>query len=213
MATLQGTVGVQQLGAAANGNIRLDRTGGLVENQMFGKHHEAVYQGLVFVASTASAGIAMQTTITTTANFTLANPANSGKLASILVGSWAYVSGTMGAGDVIYVIHNTAPPITAPSAGTAVTPTNARTDLTTTSGMNVRSGATVPTAGIIARILTSSLPVLASTAVWSSTLVNDLVDGALCVGPGTAISITSVLGAGSSSPVGHFSFTWAEVPI
>lgn len=72
-------------------------------------------------ACTAVAGVAPGTALSTTPPFTLYNPANSGKIASVLCAILGYVSGTLGSGTIVFAVNAT-PGQAVPTGGTELTP-------------------------------------------------------------------------------------------
>src|SRR3954463_5957004 len=146
----------------------MDHQGALVVQEANPVLTEAVYRGIAFSASIPpGTGQAHGTAISTTAAFCLANPASSGKnlvLHSIDVG---YISGTLGAGVLVLLAHNTSPPITAPSGGTAITPQNQLLGFGTASVSNCRFNCTVPATGLVLRNL-FNMSQIAATAAFAA---------------------------------------------
>lgn len=161
--------------------------------------------GIVYSAATAVTGVAPGTAYGTTAAFTLHNPTGSEVNLVILKGHMGYVSGTLGAGVVSWLVNATRTE-SVPS-GTAITPVNrllggaasvarAFTTATITSPTQVRPFCSLGAS-------------LASTAVGPWQVVDD-VDGGIIVPPGCNVSLHATAAAGSS-PLVVFAVTWAEV--
>lgn len=212
MALFQGTYGptaVTADGATSSVGVRLDRTSAVVAAMGRGLRAEQAQRGLIYAAAIPpGTGQAPGTAIGTTACFTLANPSGSGinlVLLKLMVG---YISGTLGAGVLALLAHNATIPITAPSGGTAITPTNMNLGSSATSGANCRFNNTVPASGLMIRAIAGLGASLASTAVapWQ---VLDNVDGEVVVAPGTAVSVQGIAAAGSS-PLITVAAIWAE---
>lgn len=168
-------------------------------------YYRLVRAGCVYSATTAVTGVAPGTAIGTTAAFTLQNLAGSGKNLIILESSMAYVSGTLGAGVVNYLVN---PPTTTLATGTAIVPVNALLG-----GAAAVAARPLTTATIVSPTLlkpfASLQASLASTAVapW---IIKDLVAGSIIVTPGSNLSLHET-GAAGSTPLVIFSMTWAEV--
>lgn len=206
---LQGKVGPQVAADAAYTTIRTGRAGEVVVQDAHARHYEAVKRGNVFHAGTGAAGTAPGTVLSTTAAFTVYNPAGSGKDLVILSAQMGYLSGTIGAGLVVYAANNN-PIAAAVAPGTALIPMNAL--LGGAAGVGKAfTAATVPATPTILRPAWSLTAILASTAVGIYQCV-DNVDGAIVVAPGCAISLEGIAAAGST-PLVLFGMTWEEVPV
>src|SRR4051812_19021956 len=189
----------------------MDHQGALVVQEANPVLTEAVYRGIVFAAVIPpGTGQAHGTAISTTAAFCLANPSSSGKnlvLQEINVG---YISGTLGAGVLALLAHNTSPPITAPSGGTVITPQNMLLGFGTASVANCRFNCTVPATGLMIRAL-FNMSQIAATAGFATPSVHFL-HGGILVAPGTAISVQGIAAAGAT-PLIVVGATWLEQPI
>lgn len=165
-----------------------------------------VLEGKVFSATTAVSGVAPGTAIGTTGAFTLQNPAGSGVNLVILEALMGYVSGTLGAGVVNYLVNDSTK---AAASGTAIVPVNALI------GGAPASARAYTTSTIVSPTLLkpfcSLQASLASTAVapW---MVKDRVDGSIIVPPGASVTLHATAAAGSS-PLVIFGMTWEEVGI
>ena len=207
-----GIVGPQSLATGAQTSpFRQDRTASAVVAPGRAPFAEQTRMGIMFSACIPpGTGQAPGTAIGTTACFTLANPSSSGYNLVVNTIFAGYVSGTLGAGVLAVLAHFGASGanITAPTGGTAITPTNTLLGSTTASIANARFNNTVPASGIQIRALGSLQASLASTAVAPWQLI-DYVNGAIIVGPGQAISIQGIAAAGTS-PLIVAGATWAE---
>lgn len=202
----QGRVGNQTLSDNARATLRLGRGGDQIVN-LGGQYYELAMRGQLFHAQTAVTGVAPGTAIGTTAAFALANPTGSNKDLVVIVAKLGYVSGTLGAGVVDWCGHTD--PAQAAITGTAITPVNGYLSGGSPQGRPFTT-ATVPASGKPFRVFGNLQASLASTAVapW---LIEDKVDGAIVIPPGTAVSLQATA-AGGSSPVVVYSVTWAELP-
>lgn len=199
----------------ADGNTpstgRQTKTGDAGISQCHGKYYEPSSRGVLFCAADAGVGVAVTVTLTTTATATLHNPLGSAKRLSLKKVAIAYFSGTMPAGALYhgYLV----PGNTLPSSGTA--PTVVCMDIGNQSGVLpvgvMRTAATVVAANILYPFA-SSLPVLASTAVWATPCLED-VDGAITLEPGAQYQLVCVAGGAGSSPKVGVGFVWEEIPI
>ncbi|TAL44211.1 MAG: hypothetical protein EPN91_04905, partial [Salinibacterium sp.] len=98
-----GKVGSGRAGLAdgAPRHLRFDKVGGLITNTGVAEYWEPATRGRLFSASTGVAGVAPGTALSTTPPFVLYNPPNSGVIATVLDVLVSYVSGTLGAGNVV----------------------------------------------------------------------------------------------------------------
>lgn len=186
---------------------RASRLGDLLTN-IAGKYAELARRGNLFHAMTAVTGVAPGTAIGTTAAAALANPRGSGKDVIVLAAFMAYVSGTLGAGQVDWVAHPV--PTQAAISGTAMPPINASLGGASPVAAPFTT-ATVPASGTPFRPFASLSPLLATSVLVPWITVDD-VGGAIVIPPGTAASLQATAGAGSS-PLVTFGFLWAEVPL
>lgn len=162
--------------------------------------------GQVYSAQTAVTGVAPGTAIGTTGAFSLHNLAGSGKNLVILETRMGYVSGTLGAGVVNYLIN--APGVAAPSAGTAIAIQNARIGGAPTAAALAYTTSTI-VAPTLLRPFCSLGASLASTteAPWS---ISDKVQGGIIVPPGATLTLHATAAAGTS-PLVVFYMQWAEL--
>lgn len=169
-------------------------------------HAARVLEGKVFSATTAVTGVAPGTAIGTTGAFTLQNPLGSGVNLVLLEALMGYVSGTLGAGVVNYLVNG---PATTPATGTAIVPVNALL------GGPVSVAKPLTTSTIVSPTLLKPFcslgASLASTAVQPWT-IKDRIDGAIVVPPGANITLHET-GAAGSTPLVIFGMTWAEIGV
>ena len=158
----------------------------------------AATDGRLFSACNAITGVAPGTTVSTTPPIALANPTGSGRLIVLLAARLGFISGTLGAGSIVYAI---AAQPSAPTGGTVLTVSNAR------------FGSSIAAVGKAYQAST----VVAPTAIGPAfqlgsiqTLAIDLIDGAIVLQPGYALSLHGVAAAGTS-PLVQMSLTWEEV--
>lgn len=160
----------------------------------------------VFHAETAATGVAPGTAVGTTAPFALYNPIGSGVNLVILEAQMGYVSGTLGAGVVHYVVNIN--PAAAAVTGTAIVPVNAYLG-GAASAAAPKTTATLPVTPTLLRPF-CSLQASLATSVTQPWQVKDIVNGAIIVTPGCSLSLESTAAAGTS-PLVVFGMTWAEV--
>jgi hypothetical protein len=207
-----GTVGIQLGADGTTPAVRQARTGDTVVSQGHGKYYELCGRGAVFCASDAGAGIAPMTALSgTTACLTLANPANNTKRLAILKVAIGYFSGTVGSGSFY---HGILPPTVAqPSSGSGASAFSLAGGLPNAPAATgvAKTGATVTasTANPLWPICSFNLGTAATTN--PATILIEDVDGAICIDPGAAWTLLSVL-ASSSSPKISVGIVWAEVP-
>lgn len=207
LSQLQGRIGPV---LAADGTFqfeRLSKDSAQVIQSAHAKYFEAVSRGNCYAAMTAVTGVSIASlTVTTTGQFTLHNPIGSGKLLVIMRATMGYVSGTYGAGNLVYAVS---PGITATTpTGTAIT------------AKNLLCGGPASAAGVALTTSTITAPTpirnfanlaasAAATALGPSNVTDD-VDGEIQLLPGTGVTITGTTLAGTS-PLVVFSMSWEEI--
>ena len=192
---------------------RACRDGSAGVQDTHGRYLECVARGNVYAASTPVAGVAPGTALGTTASFCLYNPVGSGIALSVLKTSWAYVSGTLGAGFIAYCTTGVvgAQGVTVPT-GTAMVPKNCQLgNGNTPKGLPLSAATVVTTAAGLLRPVWSLLPFLATTAIPIPQMVDE-VAGEFEVLPGSVFCMHAIAGAGTS-PLGVWGCTWEEYSI
>jgi hypothetical protein len=208
MVDFEGKVGPQALSDGSRSLVRLMSTGELAASQVHARYWEAVRRGTIYSACTGAAGVAPGTALSTTPPLTLYNPKTSGKHLAVLMALMGYISGTLGAGTVVFAV-NTDPAAAAPTGGTALTPINAL--LGGAAGVaQVFQGATLPATPTIYRPF-AVLGAFAGGAETPKVVAQD-VAGSIIVTPGCALSLQAIADAGTS-PLVLLSLVWEEVPI
>ena len=208
-----GYVGSQSATAGSTTTaFRQDLTGAQVVSLARGARAEQVRLGQIFAAFIPpGTGQAPGTAIGTTGAFTLALASGVSYRLVLLKLMVGYISGTLGAGTLALLAHFSASgSITAPTGGTAITPTNALLGSNTSSQANCRFNNTVPASGLMIRAIGNLQASLASTAVAPWALI-DNIDGEVIIGAGQAVSIQGIAAAGSS-PLITVGAIWAEEP-
>lgn len=189
--------------------FRQDKTGSLVTAPGRAPRAEQVIRGLVFSGFVPpGTGVAPGTAIGTTAALGLGNPSTSGKNLVLLEIHVNYVSGTLGSGQLMLLRHTSSSGAITAITGTAVTPTNMFLPSQTASSATLVYTATVPATGIMIRSIATLTQILATSVVAPFPII-DRVDGAVVIGPGAAVSIQAIAGAGTS-PLLTLGFVWAE---
>ena len=207
---LEGRVGPIQAADGSEEPLRLGREGQVVVGDGYGKYHEATSRGNVFSVSTAVAGVAPGTALSTTPPMALWNPQNSGYVISVLQASLGYVSGTLGAGTIAFAaVHSQT---TTPSGGSELTATNC--NLIGNLGRPVArawQGSTLASTPLIVRPAFILGAFLASTATIAPVL-KDPLDGEFVIYPGGVLVMQGIAAAGSS-PLVLFGLSWQEVAL
>lgn len=207
--TIQGEVGPNTLSDGAVAAPRLGRSGEVVVTELHGQFYEIVKRGNVYIAATGAAGVAPGTALSTTPPLTVFNPPASGVDLVILQAMLGYLSGTLGAGSMVWAVNNAAN-AAAPSGGTALTPINARISTNKGQGQAFQ-GATLPATPTILRPFCGLGPILATTAVQPWQIIEDL-KGGIVIPSGCAASLTGIATAGTS-PLVLLGCVWEEVPV
>ena len=198
-------VGPSSAGDGTPVQVRLTTWGSTVVQQASGKYAEAVSRGNCYSAMTAVTGVAPGTSISTTGAITVYNRGNSGKRLSFMKSSMGYVSGTLGAGYVAYVVDKLAQ--TALPTGTAIVPQNLLAGASNNSSALALTTSTI-VLGFQLRAMCNLSAMLATTAVTPWNVVDD-IDGEIQLLPGFGLSLIGVSAAGSS-PLVVFSLAWEE---
>lgn len=182
----------------------------LIVQQAHGRFHEAAVWGALFHASTAVAGVAPGTALSTTPPMTIYNPLNSGKLVSIQQVVLGYISGTLGAGTIVHAQVATQAG-TLPTGGTELTPVPALLSNIRPSA-RVFQGATLVATPTIVRPSFVLGAGTAATAMLPSAEAVDDVDGGIIIPPGVAWCLQGVAAAGTT-PLVLFGVAFEEITI
>jgi hypothetical protein len=204
---LEGRVGEKLAAEGAIEQVRLSRftEGVFVEGHP--RLYEAARLGKLHAACTAAAGVAPGTALSTTPPLTLYNPQNSGKLLVPVRAAVGYVSGTLGAGTIVYGVNATTTQA-APASGTELTPQC--TLVGSPKGVaRVYQGSTLAAAPTIYRPMCVLSAFLATSDVGNMILV-DQIDGELALLPGASMSLQGIAAAGSS-PLVLLAMVWEEI--
>jgi hypothetical protein len=187
---------------------RLTPTLGLLTAARHARDVWATRLGHTFVASTAVAGVAPGTALSTTPPLTLYNPQNSGIVVALLKSTLGWISGTLGGGTLVYAV-NTNPSQAAPTGGTELTPQCLL--LGSPRGVaRVFQGATLAATPTLLRPWRTVGAWDGTANVLPAPLEEDL-EGQIQIAPGCSLSLQEIGGAGTS-PLVLFSATWEEVP-
>lgn len=188
---------------------RAGTTGEIVVGHAHGRYAEASCRGNVILGSTAAAGVAPGTALSTTPPLCLWNPLNSTVMLSVLKASLGYVSGTLGAGTIVYayVTGQTA----VPTGGTELQPNNGLVSPIAGAG-RLFQGSTVSATPTILYGTGWSLTALAAASAVTPALLQDEPSGLLCVPPATALVLQGIAAAGTS-PLVIFGLAWEEIPV
>lgn len=211
---MKGLVGPQRTADGDESTVRLGSSGEIIVQDLNGKYAEQAQRGNVFVYSTAAAGLALIVSATTGNHPTLWNPAGSGYNWIPLALYIGYVSGNNAPGSLALcytanagaAIGTAAPVVTF----TDVAPVNALLGSNKTSKMRwapaVNTYASAPT--FLMSTGVSLFTGVAATAVAPFTLVVPF-DGALIVGPGSALSLTAL----QSTTTALFVVSWLGIEV
>jgi hypothetical protein len=187
---------------------RASRTGAAVKVNGHGFYTEPASRGNIFMVSTAVAGVAPGTALSTTPPMALWNPPNSGKNLAILKTALGLISGTLGGGSLMYAVV----PVqsAAPTTGTELTPQCSL--LGFPNGVaRAFQGSTVASTPALLRAAFVLGAFVGTTAVPPAPAV-DYVDGEIVVPPGSALVVQGVAGAGTS-PLVTIGLTYEELPV
>lgn len=157
----------------------------------------------VYTAST-QAGVATSTALSTTqTGFTLTNPYGSGKTLVVLEINIAQSVAPAAAG-VFVAAANVNPVAVAVTQTTPLTVRKANLGVAGTGAGLAASAVTLPAAPVVVRPIGGGA--LATGGVQSN-FISDKVNGALCVAPGCALSVSSI----TTAVTAIIGMTWREV--
>ena len=197
--------------SAADGSInplRLDKTGAITIVSAHPLYSEASLRGNMFIVSTAVGGVAPGTALSNAPPLALLNPLNSGVDLVILKTSIGYVSGTLGAGSIVYAYYT--PQATLPTGGAELTPVCSKIGQIKGAG-RAYQGSTITGTALILRPAYNMGAFLATTPVEVFTC-QDLVEGEIIVPPATVFVMQGVTAAGST-PLVMMAMVWEEMKI
>jgi hypothetical protein len=189
--------------------MRLGKSGELITGDAHAHFREAVYRGAVYCASVPVAGVAPGTALSTTPPLTIWNPPNSGVNADLLKVTMGYVSGTLGAGGMVY---GQAAQLTTPTTGTVIKPSNALLGKLTQGQIQAFSGSTLAATPSLVAPAGFNLAASLATTAAAGFQWEDLIDGEFILTPGN-VFIMQGLAAAGSTPLVVLSFTWEETPV
>jgi hypothetical protein len=204
---VEGKVGVQNVSDGSQTVLRTDKTGVLVTTQGHGGYTEAAVRGTIMEVSTAVAGVAPGTVLSTTPPIILWNPPSSGKNLAVLKASMGYLSGTLGAGSILLAYNPSQ--ATVPTTGAELTPVCSLLGFPRGVG-RVFQASTISATPLILRALFTMGAFVGTTASVPTDTV-DVIDGSIIVTPGTCLVMQGLAGAGTS-PLVLFGLTWEEIP-
>jgi len=202
----EGRTGLQSRTDGTVDGLRTDKTGAITIVSAHPLYSEASLRANMFVVSTAVTGIAPGTALSTTPPLTLLNPLNSGVDLVILKTSVGYISGTLGAGTIVYAYFT--PQASLPTGGTELTPVCTKIGQIKGSGRAFQ-GSTISGTPLILRPAYSMGAFLATTADPIRTC-QDLVEGEIVVPPATVFVMQAVAAAGTT-PLVAMSIVWEEM--
>lgn len=186
--------GLNTMADGAVSTARASRTGCQVITNGHGSFTEAASRGMIMEACNAVAGVAPGTALSTTPPLTLWNPPSSGKNLAILKSYMGFISGTLGAGSLVYAVVPSQ--VTVPSGGAELTPQCSNIGFPRGVG-RVFSGSTLSAVPTIMRPAFILGAFVNTTAVPPDPAL-DLVDGAIVIPPGAALCLQGIAAAGTS---------------
>jgi hypothetical protein len=195
---LRGRAGFSVIAEGGDDEFRMGRTREMAVADAHGRYFEVVRTGRVYTASTAAAGVAPGTALSTTPPLTLWNGA-SGIIAAIIGAMVGYVSGTIGAGTLALA---TTAQSTKPTGGTALTVQSNRMGDTSTGQILAFSGSTLtaaPTLVAPVAVLNATLATAPSSGGFPAASPTLIELGSLYhLWPGNAACLQGIAAAGST---------------
>ena len=205
---IDGYVGPQKKSDGVITPIRTGMTGELVTGNAHGFYTEIASRGGIYMASTSTSGVAPGTALNTTPPFALWNPPGSGVMINILRISIGYISGTLGAGSIMYAY--VPGQVAAPTSGTKLSPTNNKIG----TNANCMAGAYQGSTMVATPTLLKPAFITGAFAGGANNIGSmiDPIDGMISIPPGYAFVVQGVAGAGTS-PLVQIAAEWEETPI
>ncbi|MCR4332423.1 MAG: hypothetical protein NUV34_06945 [Sulfuricaulis sp.] len=189
-----GRVGIQNSGDGTKPHLRQGKESDLIVSQLMGSLYEAASRSKLFIASIGAAGVAPGTALGTAPPIAVHNPASSGILVAIRKVYVGYVSGTLGAGQLV---HAYAVQAAAPSSGTELTPVTAFLG-GARGAAKAYTGSTIAATATIIRPSFNLGAGLASTAELPKAPMFDPVEGEIVVPAGYVWCLQGISAAGST---------------
>lgn len=191
--------------------FRASRECGLVVTNAGARYGEAAARSTMFTCATGAAGVAPGTALGTAPPICLYNPVNSGKYLELVRGTCGYLSGTLGAGSVVYA-GPAASQLADPTGGTVLTVMNNLVGGADTATIaKAFQGSTVSSTPRLLRPVFTFGAALASSVAFASTVSDDM-GGEFYVAPGYFFCMQGIAAAGTS-PLVLLSLTWRECSI
>jgi len=212
MAIIEGQVGPRIVSDGAETEVRLGRMGCVVTTDAHGRYTENTTRGYVYSASTAVAGVAPGTALSTTPPLALWNSPGSQVNLCVLWSQLGYVSGTIGAGTVVYayVLQQTTTPTTGTELATVCNNLSAAR-----SRGRVFQGSTLASTPLILYPAHTLQPTLATAPAAGgfapAAVSKDEVAGGIVVPPGAVLVMQGVAAAGTA-PLVLMGMAWEEFP-
>jgi hypothetical protein len=207
---IEGRVGPNSASDGVDDRLRLTRELAQVVQTHHAKYTESATRGQLFTVSTGVAGVAHGTALSTTPPIALCNPSGSGVYLVLIESYLGYVSGTLGAGSIVY--GHVSPQATTPTGGTALAIQSANIGGGKRTVASAHQGSTLAATPVLLKPAFVFGPALATTPAFPSSMAKDEIEGAIVVAPGNAIVMAGVATAGTT-PLVMFGLSWEEVPV
>ena len=200
--------------AAADGalvtGLRAGRSGELITGDAHAHFREATYRIGAWCASVPVAGVAPGTALGTAPPLCIWNPPNSGVNADIWKATMGYISGTLGAGGIVYA---QAPQLTKPTGvAPAIVPVSGLIGNLKTGAIQAFTGSTIAATETLVVPTGWNLSASLATTASAGFQWEDLLDGEFILTPGNVFCMQGLCAAGSS-PLVVMSLTWEETPV
>lgn len=199
---------------ASDGSLlpfRASKEGAGIMRDMGGRYEEATIRNMIYTASIGVAGVAPGTALSTTPPLILYNPPNSGKILTLLESSLDYISGTLGAGEIVYGAPS-APQPAAPTGGTTLPVICNLIGGSDGAAVGIAlSGSTLAAAPRMFKPAYTLGAGLATTPAFMAG-VKDVINGSICILPSNFICLQGITATGSAPLVG-FTLTWQETGV
>ncbi|TAL44209.1 MAG: hypothetical protein EPN91_04895 [Salinibacterium sp.] len=188
--------------------FRLDKVGGVIVDTGVAEYWESMSRGRSYVASTGAAGVAPGTALSTTPPFVLYNPPNSGVIAAVVDIEAMFVSGTLGAGNIMLAGiggQNIS------AFGTDLAPQATAVGANTGRQCRALQAPTLSAAPTLIRGLWYTGAFVTNATLYLGDAKKE-TKGYYGVLPGGALCLQEV-GAAGTTPLLMFSMVWIEVPV
>lgn len=209
---VNGQAGPRVVSDGSETEVRLGRVSCVITSDAHGRYAEASVRSQLFSAGTLSAGVAPGTALSAAPPMALWNPPGSGVTLSVLRAALGYVSGTLGAGTVVW--GNTPAQVTTPTGGAELTTQSLSLSAARARGRAWQGSTLVAAPTMMFPAFTIQPTLATAPAAGGPTPAAAAVDdvaGLISVPPGAVLALQGVAAAGTT-PLVLIGLVWEELP-